>query len=637
MKKFHLLLIFFLLANTIFSQKDTTHVKSVYDMTLEELMQLEVNVTTIDKSINRLEAPGIISIVNEDDISSSGARDLIDILQLIPGFSFALDTQGQVGIMNRGNWAHENKILLMIDGLTINEQLYSTTVFGNHLPIENIHSIEIIRGPGSAIFGGNAEMSVISIITKSAKQTNGISAGLLHGSSENEFRFQESAYIAAGKQLNDLEFTIFGKFENGYRSDKDYQDMYGNAYNMLENQLNSMNVNISLKYKDLEFRTIYDNYQTTTRDFFGSNLSKAYPMNFTTYLAEAKYAFKINEHVKLTSKFNFKKDIPWNCTETATGNENADYYIYNRSVNRYSGNLISSFSLTQQIDFALGADYSYDFTKDHTTDADNVFWNGQKTIVYQNYAIFFQWNLNNRFFNTTIGARYDKHNQYGGAFVPRIAIMKRISKFNVKLLYNKAFKAPSIENIDKNYYLYQNLGKPVITPEITDVYNFEIGYQANSSIYLNVNLFRIDIDKTIVYSVSKDGVEGYDNIGKTGSQGIEAELKTKLRNISFNLNYSFYTTKNINKIEDYSVPTNENALLASPQHKITALTGIKLNENAKFSFSVIYFGKRYGYTTYNQTIDDVQISEFKPVILTNLAFNYNKLLLKEFNIGSGVY
>jgi outer membrane receptor for ferrienterochelin and colicin len=616
---------------------DTLTMNDLFDMSLEDLMQMEVKITSINKSINQLDAPGIISIITEDEILSSGARDIIDVLQLVPGFSFAMDTQGQVGLINRGNWAHENKILFMIDGLTLNEQMYSTMALGNRIAIENIYCIEIIRGPGSAIYGGNAEMSVINIITKSGKQINGIYGGMSHGSTENKLFFRDNIYLSAGKKYKNLEFSVFGKYGNGFRSDKEYTDLYGDTYNMIENKLDPTNINLSLKYKELKIRAIYDNYHTTTRDFFGSNLSKSYTMDFKTYLTEVSYLLKINNKFSISPTFNFKKDIPWNSQESPAQDENSDYYIYNRSVSRYNANLTTSYIFNSKIDLAFGVDYSYDFAEDHTEEGENLFWNGKKTIDYQNYAAYFQSNLNNKLFNLTIGARYDKHNQFGGAFVPRIAIMKRIKKINLKLLYNRAFKAPGIENIDKNYYLYQETGKPVIVPEITDVYNFELGCQLNPNIYLNTNIFRIDIKKAIVYFVSEDGVEGYDNLGKTGSQGLETEIKVKYIKTFLKLNYSFYTTKNINEIPDYAVPGNNSIFLGSPQHKLTLLMGYRLTEKFNFNFSAIYFSKQYGYNSYSETTDDVIIAEFEPIILTNIIFNFNNLFVKGLNLGIGVY
>ena len=99
------------------------------------------------------ETPGIVTIVNRDEIVRSGARDLIDILRTVPGFSFGVDVEGVVDLGFRGVWGHEGKILLLVDGMEMNEQLYGTLQLGRELAVDQIESVEIIRGPGLALYG----------------------------------------------------------------------------------------------------------------------------------------------------------------------------------------------------------------------------------------------------------------------------------------------------------------------------------------------------------------------------------------------------------------------------------------------------------------------------------------------------
>ena len=86
---------------------------------------------------------------------------------MVPGFHFGVDVTNVVGVGVRGNWGHEGKVLMLIDGMEMNENLFSTLQFGQHYNLQNIEKIEIIRGPGSSIYGGFAELGVINIITKS--------------------------------------------------------------------------------------------------------------------------------------------------------------------------------------------------------------------------------------------------------------------------------------------------------------------------------------------------------------------------------------------------------------------------------------------------------------------------------------
>ena len=122
-------------------------------------MNLDIHVTS-RSTIPMRQAPGIVSLVTADEITNSGARDLIDVLRLVPGFWFGVDVQGVVGLGFRGNWGHEGKIQLIVDGLEINEHHYSSYWFGSHFPVESIKNIEILRGPGSVMYGGYAALAV---------------------------------------------------------------------------------------------------------------------------------------------------------------------------------------------------------------------------------------------------------------------------------------------------------------------------------------------------------------------------------------------------------------------------------------------------------------------------------------------
>ncbi|HYG20911.1 MAG TPA: TonB-dependent receptor plug domain-containing protein [Ohtaekwangia sp.] len=135
---------------------------------------LNKNVAVSAQNMTVRETPGIISQVTAEEIQNSGARDIIDVLRLVPGFEVLQDLQFVMGLGLRGNWANEGKVLVMLDGQPFNDLLYQTVAVGNRLPVDAVERIEIIRGPGSAIYGGSAEYGVINIITKAASSLNGV-------------------------------------------------------------------------------------------------------------------------------------------------------------------------------------------------------------------------------------------------------------------------------------------------------------------------------------------------------------------------------------------------------------------------------------------------------------------------------
>ena len=185
------------------AQSDTIN----YDaLSLQDLMNIKISVASI-KELTPRESPGVISYISAEEIRESGANDLMDVLRMVPGFDFAMDVEGVVGLGVRGNWAHEGKVLMLIDGQEMNEGLYSSLQFGNHYSVENINRIEIIRGPGSAIYGGNAEYAVINIITNDAKDLHGIKFSGLYGQTAKSFAHR-GLNIQAGEEFNDVSISL---------------------------------------------------------------------------------------------------------------------------------------------------------------------------------------------------------------------------------------------------------------------------------------------------------------------------------------------------------------------------------------------------------------------------------------------
>src|SRR5690606_17915908 len=111
-------LIIFLLAFplAVWTFAATAQDEDLQSLTLEDLLDVKTEVTG-KRAVSTRSASGIVSVLTEEDIVNSGARDLIDLLRTVPSISFGFDVQGVAGIGARGLWAHEGKSLLIIDGI----------------------------------------------------------------------------------------------------------------------------------------------------------------------------------------------------------------------------------------------------------------------------------------------------------------------------------------------------------------------------------------------------------------------------------------------------------------------------------------------------------------------------------------
>jgi outer membrane cobalamin receptor len=171
------------------------------------------------KALTTRESPGVVTLITREEIQASGARDFIDLLRLVPGFDVGYDVQGVTGPSLRGLWGYEGKILLLWDGVEMNETLYGTTEFGNHYPIDQIKRVEIIRGPGSSIYGGYAEVAVIQVTSLGPEDIpQRVGAGYTYGKGKDA-TYRSNGQLVAGASGQGWKLTLGAFGGTGKRSD----------------------------------------------------------------------------------------------------------------------------------------------------------------------------------------------------------------------------------------------------------------------------------------------------------------------------------------------------------------------------------------------------------------------------------
>jgi outer membrane receptor for ferrienterochelin and colicin len=626
-----LLLLTLILPTVATAQQDSISAESEKDyfsLSLEDLMNIPVSVASKSELTVR-ESPGIISVITEQEIKNSGARDLIDVLSLIPGVQLGGDVQGIVGMSIRGNWAHEGKVLVLLDGQMMNETLYATVNLGNHFDVNNIDRVEMIRGPGSSIYGGFAELGVVNIITKSGKKIDGANLAVRYGQT-NETYARRSASVAIGKGSNDFEYSIKGFFSQGNRSGESMPDYTGYVGSLAdENTINTNHVNASLRIKGFSARLIYDDQKTNSIVWFDSTLRSPTNLDFQAINGELKYEAVINQKFTLTPKLNFNIQKPW-----ATEGDAAGDWAFDVSSSRINANLNASYKPNDKVDIAFGIDSYFDKAKDELSLFPD---NGKDEVTYNNVAPFVQARFITPVANITVGARFDNHSAFGSAFSPRIGLNKTIDKLHMKLLYSRAFRAPSIENLN---FSVKNVigGGNQIAPETTDVIEFEIGYLIGSNMTLTANVYSIKIEDPIVYTVITDDAdvdyEVYKNFSKAGTSGFEAEYKWKDKWGYLTLNYSYYTADK-NKVNLYEVPQSKGSVLANANSKIAAYASFRLGKTFSLNPSIYYTGKQYGAIPVDGSSSIV--AEIDPFVNFNLYLNANNVLTENLTIGLGVF
>jgi iron complex outermembrane receptor protein len=151
-------------------------------LSLEELANIEVN--SVSRRREQLaHAAASVYVITRDDIRRSGAASLPEVLRLAPNLQVQRVNAGDYAISARGFNSFEtaNKLLVLIDGRSIYTTLFSGVLWdAQGVLLEDIERIEVISGPGGALYGSNAVNGVINITTRSARDTAqpAVSAGL---------------------------------------------------------------------------------------------------------------------------------------------------------------------------------------------------------------------------------------------------------------------------------------------------------------------------------------------------------------------------------------------------------------------------------------------------------------------------
>jgi len=149
--------------------------EALKQLSIEQLMNLQV--TSVSKRPERLlQTASAIQVITQEDIRRSGAASLAEALRLATNLQVAQLDSRQWAISARGfNGTAANKLLVLIDGRTVYTPLFSGVFWDvQEVPLADIDRIEVISGPGATLWGSNAVNGVINVITKDAKDTQGL-------------------------------------------------------------------------------------------------------------------------------------------------------------------------------------------------------------------------------------------------------------------------------------------------------------------------------------------------------------------------------------------------------------------------------------------------------------------------------
>ncbi len=590
---------------------------SMLDLSLDQLSQVEIksDITSIRSKPLR-EQPGIVSVISSQEIRETGARDLSDVLMLVPGFALDSDVESMVGLTFRGLQGQEGKVLLIVDGIEVNEPLYGSLPILNHIPADAIEQIEIIRGPGSAMYGGTAALSVIRVSTKGAGQEGGYATAT---PSYAEGRVAESYAGGFGYTTNNWRVSFNGAYSDTFFSNQKYTSLNGTTEDLThKSDMNPLFLDMGAGWRDLDLRVIYDAYHYKDPVYYGEPPTTPVDTSFDSIFTSAKYDLHPASWLKITPQLTYRHSTPWYSVSPEEGN-------FEIATDRYQADLNSVTELTDNSGIMLGMRYQRDEAHALDTGTDPItgqplaaqYYKGHNSVAFNDIAGYAQYDLDTPWANFSLGGRYETQDAVGGHFVPRFAVTKAWEKFHLKGIYSQAARIPSINVVN------DALGGHLDAEKTTD-YEVEAGYRFTDSLSLVGNVFYMQVDKPII-TAAIDNTDVYYNGTKLSTAGFESELRYDRPLLSTHLSYSYY-----HAIDDdiAQVQGTDGRFLAAPAHKIAVSETWHILKGLDWNVNGFWLSERSAYVYGN-----VGVGELDPEFILNTFLSYR---FHQFTFGLGM-
>ncbi|MDX8413324.1 MAG: TonB-dependent receptor [Mariprofundales bacterium] len=484
------------------------------------------------------EAPAVVNVITAEEIHKLGARNLMDILVTIPGFTEIQDTNEKV-VAGRGVFATTtHKILLLRDGHRLNEPMFEEMVPANAISLSSIKKIEVLRGTGASLYGNAALLGIINIITLDQDDPSqaSITAGNF-GQLGLDITMNES--LNNGKQL--LFFTHVAHHDGENVALASNQDLALNSVSGSQRvEGRPFNFDVGMKYRgdrsqiSLSARRAAYN---TPRANNGALLTAADTLNtpiqvFDFQHLDAQFSPRWHD-INFTLRHYADRSFLRTPQQIQTARDAApsgkvfDLRIetvragmeYSGQIEHHHGTLIAGMQLENF--WLLDSSISTSFTDKATIVsfpplAKTSEWNSA-LYLQEKYHL-----TNNLLLNA--GLRWSRYKAFGNAFNPRLAVTYNpINQLYLKFIYGRAFQAPSY------FYRTENRGLGYGAPnglqaEILDNYQVSIENRFDSSTWLRVSAFHNQVNGVIT---KPSGATTYQNLRNLTTRGIESEIRFK--------------------------------------------------------------------------------------------------------------
>lgn len=430
---------------------------SIFDLDLSELTLVEIASKTTE---NQLTVPSSTTVFDTNALSSLGINNVYDVLNYVPGMQITRgDWVGSVPKEHaRGVYLDNGYLLIMIDGVRINDISFGkASVYSPHIPISAIERVEVIRGPGSVIYGSNAFLGAVNFITK--KTSNNVELGIGNNGLKSLLA-QYEANLTIGRLSSVFSATDHNGSSYVSRFNRKVYDPLSNYFLSIDLDYEHGNVHAFINHN-----TLHDfiNLGGFSQENAHQSQTSALEFNHTILSTDkfevdlkASYAnFQIDSSGMVIAK---EQGITQNDFLTGPYWRTQSTDLSLSAVWQYTSSISLNFggALRYANQYQAGIATTHYDTVNQRVIPNDAFYLGE-TINFKSIpefnalrenqrsnAIFgeIRWQKNNDF-TLFAGARYDSIHQIDSKLSPRLSLIWQASQRNtLKLQYGESFRTP---------------------------------------------------------------------------------------------------------------------------------------------------------------------------------------------------
>jgi len=552
---------------------------------------------TVDESLSS------VTVITRKDIEKSTAQDLPALLSRVGGID--IRTSGAYGkttsIFMRGT--NSNHVLTLIDGVKLYSATLGSTSF-QHLALEQIERIEIVRGPRASVYGSEAIGGVIQIFTRKGSQKPGAQANLGFGS--NASKELSASFSGATEQaifnLTARRFKTVGidAIKHATSNDKD-----GNTND-------SISLNIGYEFNDmLALQSSFMNAQGDTQfDNCFNSVTFATSDDCRTDFVQQTFS----NTLRITPNGLWDAQLKMGTARDFNDNFFASVANGTFETNRDDIAFVNNFQITEQQLIVLGIDYAKD-TVDATAYDDTA------APSRDNVGVFAAWNSQYNQLNIELNLRRDDNEQFNTHNTGSIALGYPLTnKIKTSMSYSTAFKAPTFNEL---YFPF--FGSITLNPE--DSKSIEMGVRGEYATgSWSLNIYQTVIDNLISFDQATFLAN---NINKAQLTG--AELISNATYKQWSIDTALTYIDPVNKSAD----NNNKQLQARSKTSLSLALGRQFGQY-HFGANFLTQAKRYqnsdntrstaGYGVVDLSLDYAFTEQFK------FSINLNNVLDKDYSL-----